>query len=64
MRVGLRVSPEELQQLTDYEAAEPSRRSLFRLGLGQKALYRLYGIEGYDAATGVAYCVMERTERD
>lgn len=64
MRVGLRVSPEELQQLTDYEAAEPSRRSLFRLGLGQKALYRLYGIEGYDASTGVAHCVMERMERD
>ena len=64
MRVGLRVSPEELQQLTDYEAAEPSRRSLFRLGLGQKALYRLYGIEGYDASTGVAHCVMERAERD
>lgn len=64
MRVGLRVNPEELQQLTDYEAAEPSRRSLFRLGLGQKALYRLYGIEGYDASTGVAHCVMERAERD
>lgn len=64
LHVALQMAPEEMQQLEEVAAAEPSRRSLFRLGEGDKALYRLYGIEGYDAARGVAYCVMERTMRD
>lgn len=64
LHVALQMAPEEMQQLEEVAAAEPLRRSLFRLGEGEKALYRLYGVEGYDAARGVAYCVMERTMRD
>ncbi|MBR4994941.1 MAG: hypothetical protein IKY82_02640 [Alistipes sp.] len=64
VRLALRISPEELSQMSDCNGAGPSRRSLFRLSEGQSAIYRLYAIEGYDTQRGVAYCTMERVERD
>ena len=64
LHVALRLMPDEVQNICDVGGAEPSLRSLYRLGVGEKALYRLYAIEGYDAERGIAYCTMERTERD
>lgn len=64
LHVALRLMPEEVHNIVDAGGAEPSLRSRFRLGVGEKALYRLYAIEGYDAVRGIAYCTMERTEQE
>lgn len=64
LSVALKISPEELHNILYGCGIAPSRHSLYRLGQGQKALYRLVEIESYDAQAGVARCLMERTERD
>lgn len=62
VELALRLYPEEILNLTEAGSLAPSQLSLIRLGEGQKALYSLVAIKGYDTRQAIAYCVVERWE--
>ncbi|MCI5717486.1 MAG: hypothetical protein MR292_03760 [Alistipes sp.] len=65
LRVTVRLAAHELAALLDGAADGGNVRSKFRLGWGaETALYRLAAVEGYDAATGQARCLMLRETED
>lgn len=65
LRVSLRLSPEEMEQLLVAEGVQPSFRSRFRLNAGgQSGLYRLHGVADYDPARASTECVFERLNED
>ena len=63
--VSVRLAAHELAALLDGAADGGNVRSVFILGSGvERARYRLGAVEGYDAATGLARCVMLREAED
>ncbi len=65
LTLSLRLRPEELVALDDFEVEGPDLRSLYRFEFcGQRMLYRLAAIKEYDAERGVARAVFTREDHD
>lgn len=65
LRLTLKLSPLELQSLTEWESEEANVRSTFVLTLtGQRAKYHLEAVESYDVARGCAVCRFVRQVND
>ncbi|MBR5333570.1 MAG: hypothetical protein IKV33_02415 [Alistipes sp.] len=65
VRLTLRLMPDELLSLAEWDGAEANLRSVFVLNIsGQRAKYRLEAVENYEAATGRAVCRFVRQMKD
>ena len=65
VRLTMRLMPDELRSLADWDGAGANLRSVFVLNIsGQRAKYRLEAVENYDAATGRAVCCFVRQMKD
>lgn len=65
LSLSIRIGADELMALNDFQAEGPDIRSLYRFEFcGQRALYRMVGVEGYDAERGVARICFAREIHD
>ena len=65
LTLSIRIRPEELVALGDFDIEGPDYRSLFSFEFcGQRALYRLTAIKEYDAERGVARMTFSREDHD